>query len=33
MGLRVPGFSRGAGLFFISARTLYHAVGSSDSSR
>ena len=24
MGLRVPGFSRGAGLFFISPRTLYH---------
>ena len=33
MGLRVPGFSRGAGLFFIPARTLYHAVDSSDSSR
>ena len=31
--VRVPGFSRGAGLFFISARTLYHAVGSFDSSR
>ena len=33
MGCRVPGLSRGAGLFFMSARTLYHAVGSSDSFR
>ena len=33
MGFKVPGFKRGAGLFFISARTLYHWVGISLSSR
>ena len=33
MGFRVPGFSRGAGLFFISARTLYQYRGISSSER
>ena len=29
IGFNVAGFKRGAGLFFISARTLYHCFGSS----
>ena len=33
IGLSVAGFKSGAGLFFISARTLYHFVGISLSSR
>ena len=32
-GFRVPGFSSGAGFTFMSARRLYHAVGSSFSVR
>ena len=32
-GLSVPGFSSGAGFFFMSARRLYQAVGSSSSVR
>ena len=32
-GLPVPGFSRGAGFLFMSARRLYQAVGSSCSVR
>ena len=33
IGLPVPGLTRGAGFFFMSARTLYQALGISDSSR
>ena len=33
MGFSVPGFSSGAGLFFMSARTLYQYFGISFSSR
>ena len=32
-GFNVPGFSSGAGFTFMSARRLYHAVGSSSSVR
>ena len=32
-GFNVPGFKIGAGFFFMSARTLYHCLGISDSSR
>ena len=33
MGLPVPGLTSGAGLFFMSARTLYQFWGISDSDR
>ena len=33
MGFNVPGFKSGAGLFFMSARTLYQNLGISFSSR
>ena len=33
IGCRVPGLRSGAGLFFMSARMLYHALGISSSAR